>query len=86
MALSWMVYSKDAAVKFPTISPVITTAFPKFKNQTFFAVAASAIEVTAFQYDNITSYDEYIERTFGRNGKTVLEGAKKYKAVAEYFH
>ena len=86
MALNWMVYSKDATVKFPAIAPAITTAFPNFKNATFATVDPGAVQITAFEYDNISGYDEFVNRTFGRNGFTLLEGAKKYKAVSEVFN
>jgi hypothetical protein len=86
VALNWLVYSKDKNVTFPAISPVITSAFPKFKNSTFGSVTPGGVEITAFEYDNISNYDEFVDRTFGRNGKTIMEGAKKYKSVAEVFN
>lgn len=81
---SWESYSEDVEIEFPPIPTALTNAFPKFTS-TSIIFKDAAVTMHALEYDHFSSYDDYLHRISGRDGKPLEAGGKQYRGVMQSF-
>jgi hypothetical protein len=81
---SWESYSEDVEIEFPPIPTTLTSAFPKLTSSSIIFKNAT-VTMHALEFNHFNSYNDYLHRIAGRDGKPLEAGGQQYKGVMQSF-